>query len=88
MGRNYAGILGVIAFLTVLGRGLVGGDTVATTMRVAVCSLAAMAVVGAIIGRLGAWLVEESIRWRIHQELATEQRPAERVRPAERELPS
>lgn len=65
MGRAYGGILGVIAFLTVLGRGLFDGGGVETTMGTAVASLFVMTAVGAIAGRLAAWCVEESIRWQV-----------------------
>jgi hypothetical protein len=84
MGRTYAGILGVIAFLTVLLRGLIDGGSVETTMQTAVASLALMALLGAIIGRLGAWFVEDSIRWQIQCELEAHQRSKSPVRPAER----
>jgi hypothetical protein len=69
MGRTYAGILGVIAFLTVIGRGLIQEGGVESTMRLAVTSLLVMAVVGGVIGRLAAWFVEESIRWHLQVQL-------------------
>ena len=69
MGRTYAGILGILAFLLVLGRGLINGGSVETTIRVACTSLLVMALVGAIVGRLAAWFVEQSIRWQIQGEL-------------------
>lgn len=83
MGRIYAGILGVIAFLTVLVRGLIGGGNVETTMQAAVVSLAFMALVGAVIGRLAAWFVEDSIRWQVQCELENHQRSNDKGRQAE-----
>jgi tetrahydromethanopterin S-methyltransferase subunit C len=82
MGRTYAGILGVIAFLTVLVRGLIDGRSAETIMQAAVTSLVIMAVVGAIVGRLAAWLIEDTIRWQIHRELASHQPANEQARPA------
>ena len=78
MGRRYAGILGALAFLTVVGRGLIDGGGAETTLRIAVTSLFVMAVVGVIVGRLAAWFVEESIRWQVRAEL--EARVASRVK--------
>lgn len=75
MGHTYAGILGVVAFLTVIGRGLIDGGGVETTLRFAVASLFVMAAVGMIVGRLAEWFVEESMRWQIQAELEAHQPP-------------
>jgi hypothetical protein len=69
MGRMYAGILGALAFLLVLGRGLIHGADLETTARVACTGLVVMALVGAVVGRLAAWFIEQSICWQIQGEL-------------------
>jgi hypothetical protein len=78
MGRTYAGILGVIAFLTVIARGLVDGAAAETTLRVALVGLLAMALVGIAVGRLAAWSLDQSIRWQVAADLK-----AQRSRQAE-----
>ena len=82
--RTYAGILGVIAFLTVLVRGLIDGGNVETTMQTAVMSLLAMALVGAVVGRLAAWFIEDSVRWQVQCELETHQQSDDKVGQAAR----
>ncbi len=78
MGRTYAGILGVIAFLTVLARGLVDGAAAETTLRLALVGLLAMALVGIAVGRLAAWSLDQSIRWQVLADLeARRSMPAE-----------
>ena len=80
MGRTYAGILGTIAFLTVLGRGLIHGAEAVPTLRLASASLLVMAVLGAIVGRLAAWLIDQSIRWQVQGELEARQPAGHRAR--------
>ena len=68
MGRVYAGVLGLIAFLTVLIRGAMAGSF-ESTLCTAVAYLFAFAAVGAVVGRLAGWVVDESVRMRFSAEL-------------------
>ena len=62
MGRTYAGILGPVAFLTVLARSLVRGSDVAATFQVACVCLFAFAAIGWVVGELARQTVDESVR--------------------------
>jgi len=69
MGRIYAGILGSLAMAMVIGRGLVGSGGVEGTLTAATLSLAAFAVLGAILGHLAQNTVDESVRAGLQQQL-------------------
>ena len=62
MGRVYAGILGLLAFATVLVRSLRYSGPVETTLLIAMGSLIAFAIIGLLSGRLAAWIVEQSLQ--------------------------
>jgi hypothetical protein len=62
--RRYAGILGSLAFLTTLIRGMLHGGDPETVLWSAWCALLAFALVGGIAGRLAAWIVEDAVRSR------------------------
>jgi hypothetical protein len=68
MGRSYAGILGPLAFATLVARGLLRGDAVAETMLTASLGLFAMAAVGYLAGRIAQFIVDESVRIRFQIE--------------------
>ena len=70
MGRKYAGVLGFLAFLTVVGRGLIKGGSLESTLQIAILMMFALAIVGYIVGELAAWVVEESVRSQLASELA------------------
>ena len=73
MGRSYAGVLGLVAFLTVAARGLVHVEGTESTLLTATLSMAAFAAVGAAVGQLAAWLVLDSVRSRVAAEAAAQQ---------------
>jgi hypothetical protein len=62
MGRNYAAVLGILAFSTTLARGLVHGSGLQATLETAIGQSIAFAAVGWIIGESAAWIVEDSVR--------------------------
>ncbi len=62
MGRHYAGILGLLAFLTVAMRGLVRGAGVESMLLAAVIHLFLFAFVGYLVGQLAGWIVLDSVR--------------------------
>ncbi len=70
VGRAYAGILGPLAFLTVLAHGLLHSAGTSGTMWRAVLALAAFAIVGCIAGQLAGSIVEEAVRSQLTSEIA------------------
>ena len=72
MAHVYAGILGPLAFLTSLARGLVHGGGTESVLWTCWCSLVAFAAVGYLIGWAADKTVVESVRGRISAELAAE----------------
>jgi hypothetical protein len=66
----YAGILGYLAFLTSLARGVMHGGGTASVLWTAWLSLLAFAAVGYAIGWVAGTTVDESVRGRISAELA------------------
>ena len=73
MGRIYAGVLGPVAFLTVLIRGWKDGADSDAALLAAWLGLVVMASVGYVAGRLAQGIVEDSVRTRIAQELAAQE---------------
>ena len=74
MGRSYAGILGLTAFLAVMARGIVTGGSVDATLQNACIGLFLFAAVGAVIGRMAAGVVENAVRGKFAKELAARQK--------------
>jgi hypothetical protein len=69
MGRTYAGILGPLAFATVLIRGLILVDGAAATLKLAMICLFVFAIVGLVIGRVAETTVLESVKIKIGKEM-------------------
>lgn len=70
MSRSYAGILGLIAYLTVLFRSVIHGAGVEGTIKVACMSLIVFAILGFIAGWIAENTVVESVRAEIKARLA------------------
>jgi len=68
----YAGILGPLAFLTSLARGVMHGGGIESVLWTAWCSLLVFSAVGYAIGWVADWIVEDAVRGRISAELAAE----------------
>ena len=73
MARTYAGILGPLALVTALVRGLIHATETDTVLLTAWSSLLVFAAVGYVIGWVAGKTVEESVRGRILAELAAEE---------------
>lgn len=81
MGPSYAGILGPIAFLTMLIRGVVGGSSADGVLLSSALSLFAFAAIGYVIGRVADHIVLESVRQRFDRDLkAREKSPSAGMR--------
>jgi hypothetical protein len=65
VGRHYAGILGLLAFLTIVIRGLMHGAGVESTLLAAAFHLFLFAFVGYIVGQLAEWIMLESVRTKL-----------------------
>jgi hypothetical protein len=77
MARQYAGILALIAFLTVLARAAITGQSPLAAVKLACACLFAFALIGAVAGWVGGRLVEEAVEARFNAEVA-QQRPPDR----------
>lgn len=72
MARIYAGILGLLAFLTCVTRGLLHGYGPDSVLRYACAAMAAFGVIGLAIGAWAQWIVKDSVETRLAAELADE----------------
>ena len=70
MHRQFAGILGSIAFTIVVLRGWAAGGDAAAVIPRALGMLVLFAIVGAAAGRIGLWMVEEGVAARFRDQLA------------------
>lgn len=77
MGPSYAGILGTIAFATLVFRNAIHGVEVGPTIISACILLFVFAVIGYVIGRVAASIVTESVRVQMNRELEAFNRSAE-----------
>jgi hypothetical protein len=59
--RLYAGILGLLAFLTTLVRGILHGGEPEAVLWSAWCNLLTFALVGCLIGWIARWIVEDAV---------------------------
>ena len=80
MGRVYAGILGSLALLVAVVRGIAHGGEARPTLLTAWVVLMVFAAIGYVVGRIAQWTVDESVRARIMAEMAATQ---DRLPPAE-----
>ncbi len=70
MGYSYAGILGPIAFATIIARGVMSGGDLGATIRMASLSLFAFAMVGFAIGQIADTIISTGVRRKLLAELA------------------
>ena len=73
MGRIYGGILGLLAFQTILLRGWFHRGDLQSTLWTAWLGLIAFAAVGLVIGRVAGQIVRESVIGRVNAELAAQE---------------
>ena len=69
MGRLYAGILGHLAMLLVIVRGIRNGANSDTTLLIATLALVGFGLLGYIAGVLASSIVEQSVRTRVAEEI-------------------
>ena len=73
MARTYAGILGLLAFLTALAHGLMHGGGGVSALWTAWCSLLLFALLGCVIGWVAQRIVEDLVYDQMSAELAARQ---------------
>jgi hypothetical protein len=81
MGRSYAGILGPLAFVTEVARGVSRSAGTESTVMAAVAALFAFAVIGFVLGELAGWIVNDSVRSRLAAEIAAAKPKAAAAKP-------
>jgi len=73
VGRSFAGVLGLVAFVAAMARGWVAGGDVNHVVFDAWLGLILFAAVGYVAGSLAGWIVDDSVRSRVAMELAARQ---------------
>jgi len=74
MGRQYAGVLGLIAFCVLTARGAVHGGSAESTIVNAILGMFIFAAIGWIVGLIAASTVVQSVRNQANEELAAYER--------------
>ena len=69
MGRIYAGILGPLAMVVIICRGLKDSAGLEGTLTLAMVALAIYAILGSVLGQIAQATVDESVRLKIEQQL-------------------
>jgi hypothetical protein len=69
MGPQYAGILGALAFVLTLARGLFDGGSADSTLVTSGVSLLVFALVGYLCGRVAEQVLWESVKSRLQDEM-------------------
>lgn len=70
MARTYAGVLGSLAFFAVAARSVVRAVPAVAAVEQATVCLILFAVIGAVVGQLAGWIVDDSVRSRLAAEVA------------------
>lgn len=65
MARIYAGILGLLAFASVVARSLIHSSAGGEAIWQAITMLLAFAAIGFVIGLAGQWIIDDSVRDRL-----------------------
>ena len=69
MGPSYAGILGTLAYVIVILRGVLQGYAVEGTIKLSILLLFVFAAIGYVIGKIAESTVEDSIQVQLQREL-------------------
>jgi hypothetical protein len=70
MGRRYAAVLGLLAFATMLARGIADGGAWNAVLGPAIAALVVFATLGGTAGWLAEQMIDDDIRRRLSAELA------------------
>ena len=88
VGRIYAGVLGLLALVVVLIRGLRYGGGAESTMITATLVLLGFASLGLVVGTLAQWIVDDSVRSVVEAELAVGSNADQQGKPPAAAVPS
>ncbi len=77
MGRNYAGILGLLAFALACLRGVLWAQDAQSTLLTATVGLFVCGAVGFVVGAIAERTVDEAVRGQLLTALETEDRRGE-----------
>ena len=69
MGPSYAGILGTLAYVSVILRGVLQGYAVEGTIKLSILLLFVFAAIGYVIGKIAESTIEDSIQVQLQREL-------------------
>ena len=69
MGPSYAGILGTLAYVIVIFRGVLQGYAVEGTIKLSILLLFVFAAIGYVIGKIAESTIEDSIQVQLQREL-------------------
>jgi hypothetical protein len=69
MGPSYAGILGSLAYVIVISRGVLQGYAVEGTVKLSILMLFVFAAVGYVIGKIAESTIKDSIHVQLRREL-------------------
>ena len=73
MGRAYAGVLGPVAFLVTMVRGLMHGSAAESTLLAASGALFLFAGIGYVIGQVARWTIYDAVRSKVAAEVSVQQ---------------
>ena len=68
MGPSYAGILGTLAYVIVILRGVLQGYAVEGTIKLSILLLFVFAAIGYVIGKIAESTIEDSIQVQLQRE--------------------
>lgn len=69
MGQTFAGVLGPLAFFTMLLRGVLEGAGAEDAVIRALLAMAVYAVIGYAVGRTAAWLTDEWVQMEFRRQI-------------------
>ena len=69
MGPSYAGILGTLAYVIVILRGVLQGYAVEGTIKLSILLLFVFVAIGYVIGKIAESTIEDSIQVQLQREL-------------------
>lgn len=69
MGRSYAGALGLIAFATIVARGVIQQASASSTIPTAACALFVFAGLGYVLGRIAERAIDGDLKAHFVQEM-------------------
>jgi hypothetical protein len=71
MGRTYAGILGPLAMVVIICRGIKDSAGIEGTLTIAIVALVIYSIIGSVLGQIAQATIDDSVRQKIEQQLAS-----------------